>query len=320
MRSCIPDQFLGRASLLERGLRVRPHVITQLSERRCLPRNRRLDSGFLNTQGIVSAWPQLDNKVEVKSRFHIAPNVAPGRGRRYRNLARIFDVKTDAVRQITVPSVATPPGFAVSTFPILAPVPSHYTVCATICLAARRGNRTDTTRSQVSPITERDTRRDGRSCIHVGRRNAEMTIVRATPSHVRSLVPLFMQYLSFYRRDANASSVELFLGERLRGEDAVVNLALDDSLEPVGFVQLYPSWSSLALKRLWILNDLFVVPRARRQGVARRLIESCVQLARETGAKGMVLETAVDNVPARALYETLGWKLEREFDRYTLDL
>ena len=147
-----------------------------------------------------------------------------------------------------------------------------------------------------------------------------MTIVRATVAHVGLLVPLFTQYLAFYRRETDGSSVERFLMDRLRHEESVVYLALDDTLEPIGFVQLYPSWSSLSLKRLWILNDLFVVPGARKRGIARRLIESSVQLARATGAKGLILETAIDNLPARSLYEALGWKLEREFERYALDL
>jgi GNAT superfamily N-acetyltransferase len=40
------------------------------------------------------------------------------------------------------------------------------------------------------------------------------------------------------------------------------------------FVQLYPSFSSVAARRIWILNDLLVTPPARRRGVGRALAAS----------------------------------------------
>jgi ribosomal protein S18 acetylase RimI-like enzyme len=85
---------------------------------------------------------------------------------------------------------------------------------------------------------------------------------------------------------------------------------------PVGFTQLYPSWSSVSMRALWILNDLFVAQVARRRGVARALILRAEQYAMKLQAKGLVLETAVDNIHAQHLYENLGWKRDDEFYRY----
>ncbi len=84
----------------------------------------------------------------------------------------------------------------------------------------------------------------------------------------------------------------------------------------VGFTQLYPSFSSVSMKRLWVLNDLFVAPEHRRGGVATRLLEAARAHARETGAKGLSLQTATDN-PARRLYESRGWKRDEVFLTYT---
>ena len=107
-----------------------------------------------------------------------------------------------------------------------------------------------------------------------------------------------------------------FLEERLRARDSVIMLAWDGPTA-VGFMQLYPSFSSTAMVpgRLWILNDLYVVPPARGQGVAGRLLEAAQQLARDSGAVGVTLETAADN-PAQRRYEALGWVEDREFLHY----
>jgi ribosomal protein S18 acetylase RimI-like enzyme len=88
----------------------------------------------------------------------------------------------------------------------------------------------------------------------------------------------------------------------------------------VGFVQLYPVFSSVALMRQWILNDLYVVPEARKLGVGRALTERARELAEATRANCLTLETAAENLPAQRLYESLGWKQEQEFFRYYLPL
>ena len=83
----------------------------------------------------------------------------------------------------------------------------------------------------------------------------------------------------------------------------------------LGFVQLYPLWSSTRTPpgRFWLLNDLFVVESARRGGVARALMLRAEQLARETGAVGLTLSTAVDNLRAQPLYESLGYVRDTGF-------
>ncbi len=101
----------------------------------------------------------------------------------------------------------------------------------------------------------------------------------------------------------------------------MVFLAVDDSGEQgLGFVQLYPSFSSVAALPIWILHDLFVVPEQRRQGVARALMEVARVLAAETGADGLALSTATDNFGAQSLYESLGYRRDEKFIYYFLAL
>jgi GNAT superfamily N-acetyltransferase len=144
-----------------------------------------------------------------------------------------------------------------------------------------------------------------------------MKIVEAGPADVESVLTLFLGYLEFYRQPQDEQRARQFLHDRLANSESKIFLALLED-KPVGFVQLYPTFASLAMKRSWVLYDLFVVPAARKRGVAKALLERARQLAVETGAEGLTLGTAIDNLPAQRLYEQLGWKRDDEFYQYSL--
>jgi ribosomal protein S18 acetylase RimI-like enzyme len=144
-------------------------------------------------------------------------------------------------------------------------------------------------------------------------------IVRATAKDAERVAPLFDAYRQFYKQKSDLTAARVFIGERLKRDESVIFLALAGE-KPVGFVQLYPCFSSTAMKRMWILNDLFVAPDARRHGAAKALMERARQWAVETKADGLWLETAVDNHPGQRLYESLGWKRDNDFYRYLMPL
>lgn len=148
-------------------------------------------------------------------------------------------------------------------------------------------------------------------------------IVRAEIWHAELIAPLFDAYRQFYQQPSDYSAAHRFIAERLQASESVIFLAtLKDAGEskPVGFVQLYPAFSSVSMKRLWILNDLFVAPEARKRGVGAALMESARQLAVSTASKELVLETAIDNHSAQRLYEKLGYKREVKYHRYALSV
>jgi GNAT superfamily N-acetyltransferase len=147
---------------------------------------------------------------------------------------------------------------------------------------------------------------------------ADLRIVRVERKHLEDVIPLFDEYREFYEANSDHAAARAFLTERTEREESVIFLAFSSPHEPVGFTQLYPSFSSVSLKRLWILNDLFVRPDVRRGGVGRKLLERARQHALETGTKGLVLSTAVTNKPAQTLYESCGWQRDDEFIHYTL--
>ena len=143
----------------------------------------------------------------------------------------------------------------------------------------------------------------------------EVRTVRAELDDLETLVPLFDAYRQFYRRPADPTGARAFLAERLKRDESVIFLAIVDG-GPAGFTQLYPSFSSVTMQRLWVLNDLFVAPTARRSGAGRALLDRAERWARETGAKGLTLSTELTNATAQALYESAGWTKDDEFVHY----
>jgi len=142
-------------------------------------------------------------------------------------------------------------------------------------------------------------------------------IVEATPADVGAVAPLFDAYRQFYKKPSNQEAARRFLFARLSKGESVLFYALQENY-PMGFVHLYPVFSSLNLTRQWILSDLYVVPEARKHGVAQTLMNRARQFAEDTQADGLMLETATDNYTAQRLYERLGWKRDEKFYRYFL--
>src|SRR5262245_44496736 len=150
-----------------------------------------------------------------------------------------------------------------------------------------------------------------------------MQVRAAMPSDLPALARLFDAYRVFYRQPSDPAAAEGFLRERFAHGDSHLFVACLDGAPPreaplLGFTQLYPSLSSVSMARIYVLNDLFVAPAARRGGVARALLEAAHAFARARGAVRVSLETAVDNLGAQALYESLGYARDVAFHRYHL--
>ncbi|PZU92608.1 MAG: GNAT family N-acetyltransferase [Leptolyngbya sp.] len=146
-----------------------------------------------------------------------------------------------------------------------------------------------------------------------------MEIVVANLTHLENLTTLFDGYRVFYQQPSGLAGARQFVQARLEKGDSTILVAQAGN-ELAGFTQLYPSFSSVAMKPLWILNDLFVAEIYRGQGIARGLIEAAETFARDGGAIRVVLETQVTNTSAQALYEGRGYVKDMEFYHYSLSL
>ena len=146
-------------------------------------------------------------------------------------------------------------------------------------------------------------------------------IIEAKLEHIEEAAILFDLYRQFYQQHSDLALARIFITERLTEQTSVIFLALLRQAfvqQYIGFMQLYPTYSSLSLKQLWILSDLFVRPEAREKGVGKLLLQQARQLAISTFAEGLTLQTAKDNVIAQSLYESQGWEQETVFLTYNL--
>jgi ribosomal protein S18 acetylase RimI-like enzyme len=83
---------------------------------------------------------------------------------------------------------------------------------------------------------------------------------------------------------------------------------------------LFPSFSSASAARIFVLNDLYVQPEARRQGVGSLLLAAAAQFGSAAGAVRLTLSTEIANEAAQALYERAGWTRQTDFYVYNLPL
>ena len=102
------------------------------------------------------------------------------------------------------------------------------------------------------------------------------------------------------------------------GELVFVGAFLGQDL--VGFATTHQVPASLRLGRFWMLRDLYVDPAARRQGIARRLVESVRESAVAAGALRLSLQTEPDNDAAQALYRRCGFTTTADLTSLSLDL
>jgi ribosomal protein S18 acetylase RimI-like enzyme len=143
-------------------------------------------------------------------------------------------------------------------------------------------------------------------------------ITRATTADADDIAPLLDAYRRFYRQPTDLPAARAFIQARLATGESIIYLARDaDTARALGFVQLYPTFSTVTLGPRWILNDLYVDEQARRLGIARLLMHRAMQHARDTGAHGMMLLTELTNTPAQQLYESLNWQRDTVYHRYT---
>lgn len=143
-----------------------------------------------------------------------------------------------------------------------------------------------------------------------------MNYRKATLNDLDQLSNLFDGYRVFYRKESDIASVKSFLKDRLTKSDSVIYVAENSDGELAGFTQLYPLFSSTRMKKIWLLNDLFVNPTFRGKGVSVGLIEKAKTLVIESGAHGMFLETEKTNTIGNNLYPKVGFSLNESSNYY----
>lgn len=133
-------------------------------------------------------------------------------------------------------------------------------------------------------------------------------IYRSHPEDLTQLLPLFSAYRRFYDQLPDSAAESAYLEERLLREDTVLFHSISETGNQLtGFVHLFPIFSSVGLRRHWLLNDLYVSENYRCRGLGKELIRHAQHFATETGSKGLLLQTGIENHDARRLYERMGF-------------
>lgn len=138
-------------------------------------------------------------------------------------------------------------------------------------------------------------------------RGDDVTVARVGVTDLPVLMPLVRAYCDFYGVDPRDDRL-IALSRALIDDpgEGVQLLARGEDGSPLGFATVYWTWQTLDAARVGVMNDLYVVPDARGQGVGRLLIEHCRGLCRKRGAAKLVWDTAPDNETARRLYDSTG--------------
>jgi GNAT superfamily N-acetyltransferase len=138
--------------------------------------------------------------------------------------------------------------------------------------------------------------------------------------HLDQLYILFDQYRIFYKKSSDINGAKKFLQDRITKNESVIFVSINEENAMTGFTQLYPLFSSTRMKRLWLLNDLFVDSKYRGQGISVALIDKAKEHCRITNACGLMLETTKTNDIGNNLYPKTGFVLDQDHNYYSWDV
>ncbi|MFT2112729.1 GNAT family N-acetyltransferase [Marinomonas sp. 2405UD68-3] len=122
-------------------------------------------------------------------------------------------------------------------------------------------------------------------------------------------------YRQFYGEISDIKSSISFIGNRIISNESVIFVAQKKE-KIIGFIQLFPSFSSVTLQKMFIVNDLYVSDKCRGQGVGRALLKESAHYGISKNIKQLFIEGAVSNVKARGLYEDFGFILNSDYMYY----
>jgi GNAT superfamily N-acetyltransferase len=134
----------------------------------------------------------------------------------------------------------------------------------------------------------------------------------ASTTDVTELSRLYIAYRVFYGEAPEHERAIAFVRDRLTQSSGRYFLAWNGD-GAVGFMHLMPSTNTLAMRPIWLLEDLYVDASARGRGVATALLGYAEAFARSTGAERLTLATAHDNQVAQHIYKKLGYVPEEHF-------
>jgi len=145
----------------------------------------------------------------------------------------------------------------------------------------------------------------------------EFKIIEAEPKHIEQVGELFDLYRQFYKYESNLIESTNYIKDRIKNNESIIFIAINDANKAIGFVQLYETFGSLDLGKIIILYDLYVKEDHRKNNIGKQLMIRSHEYAKKINAKRIQLSTATDNFIGQSLYESLGYV--KDIDFYTYD-
>lgn len=142
-----------------------------------------------------------------------------------------------------------------------------------------------------------------------------MIVRRAEEKDLSALAILFDEYRQFYGSSSNLKQTSDFLIKRFQNQETIIFISQKDETL-TGFVVLYQGFSTAECAHYYILDDTYISPRFRRQGMGHQLIDTAILFARQQNALRISLQTSKNNFEAQKLYEKLGFVEDTEFNTY----
>ncbi len=134
-----------------------------------------------------------------------------------------------------------------------------------------------------------------------------MRIGPITEGQFKRLLPLIAAYQRFYEAERiDEERNRIFFARFIAPSEDGMLLGAWREEDLLGYACLYWSFTSIAPGETVLMNDLYVDPASRRQGVGRALIEASAAVTRERGAERLEWMTATTNETAQRLYDSTG--------------
>lgn len=144
-----------------------------------------------------------------------------------------------------------------------------------------------------------------------------MNIKTCEINDLKQLVPAFDSYRQRYKQPSEPQKIEQFLRQMLEHKSSVIFISYEDN-ELTGFVQLYPSYSSIGLAPIWTLNDFYVFGGTGRKQTAEALLNAAKGLCEETDAIRIEVTTRKENHRLHKIYREYGFEKDFKYDYYFL--
>ena len=144
-----------------------------------------------------------------------------------------------------------------------------------------------------------------------------MKIFKAEQWNIEVLAPLFEAYRLANGMSENPDRTLTFLTNRMRFNESMFFIAVNENAQAIGFVQLYPRLSSLQLQRYWQLTEIFSKEDKHQADIYAEISSKAKVFVRYTQYNLLVAEFSLAQ---QNILEREGFKLNTKKSLFELTL